>query len=347
MTDDDPLIPPSTRVFVLGNHVQACCWQVARLPLPGETLQATRFQMEAGGKGLNVAIGLRRLGAQVQALIGCGNDAAGTALLALLAAEGVDGSHVHRLPGAASGWGAGLIGADGRNCIAVYPGANLLLTAAHAEAARGAIEAAALVYGQFETALAAVEAAFDIAHRRGVPTVLNPSPWQAPPAGLRAGTHTLVANEVEAAALLGLPAGAGEDLPADADDAAREVAQRLPALTADWPALRRLVVTLGERGALGTERDGHGSWAVQHAPAQPITAVDTLGAGDGFACGYCAAVLAGQPLAAALAWGNLCGARVAAQRGVLQALPGAAWLRQALAPSGTGGPADQAASCMR
>ena len=61
-------------VFVLGNFVQACCWFVPRLPLPGESLAATGLHIEAGGKGLNVAIGLQRLGAQVSTLIGCGDD---------------------------------------------------------------------------------------------------------------------------------------------------------------------------------------------------------------------------------------------------------------------------------
>lgn len=328
----EPPAPPRPRAFVLGNHVQACCWQVPRLPLPGETLQATHFAMEPGGKGLNVAIGLQRLGARVQTLIGCGADAAGDALLALLAAEGVDTTHVHRLPGATSGWGAGMIGADGRNCIAVFPGANLLLTAAHAERARGAIESAALVYGQFETALAAVEAAFAMAHRRGVPTVLNPSPWQPPAAALRAATHSLLVNETEAAALLervdGTATATWLDGRIDAADLAAALRRLLPLIATDWPALRRLVVTLGAQGALGAERQDQG-WTLLHAGAPAIEVVDTLGAGDGFASGYCAAVLAGQPLAEALAWGNLCGAQVASRHGVLQALPGVDWLRQA------------------
>ena len=91
------------------------------------------FSFRSLGLGLALAGSL--------ALAGCGQDAAADELLALLATEGVDATHVHRLPGP-SGWGAGLIGADGHNTIAVYPGANGLLTAAHAEAARSAIEAA-------------------------------------------------------------------------------------------------------------------------------------------------------------------------------------------------------------
>mgnify|MGYP003602271472 FL=1 len=317
---------PPPRAFVLGNFVQACCWQVARLPAPGETLQAHGFHKEAGGKGLNVAVGLQRLGARVQTLIGCGQDAAADELLALLATEGVDATHVHRLPGP-SGWGAGLIGADGHNTIAVYPGANGLLTAAHAEAARSAIEAAALVYGQFETALPAVQVALEIAHRQGVPTVLNPSPWQAPPAALRSATHTLIVNELEAAGLLDAPAL----LTLAVADIARAVRQRQQALAIAWPALRRLVVTLGARGALGAERGDDGGWRLVHVPAPAVDALDTVGAGDGFACGYVTAVLAGQALGTALVWGNLCGAHVAARRGVLDALPFAAQLEGLLA----------------
>ena len=316
----DPIVvttPPLPRAFVLGNFVQACCWHVARLPQAGETLEAHHLQIEPGGKGLNVAVCLQRLGVAVDTLIGCGDDAAGDALLALLAREGLATTHVHRLAGP-SGWGAGLIGADGSNCIAVHPGANRLLTAAHAEAARGAIEAARLVYGQFETALVAVEAAFAIAQARGVPTLLNPSPWQAPPEALRAATHTVIVNEVEAVDLLALP----QPLDGTPQGAARAVAAALAGFHAHWPAARRLVVTLGEHGALGAEFDDE-RWSMWHAPARAINAVDTLGAGDGFSSGYALAVLQGRALPMALAWGNLCGAHVAARTGVIDALPDA------------------------
>lgn len=301
------------RVFVLGNFVQACCWMVPRLPLPGETLVATGLHIEAGGKGLNVAICLQRLGQEVSTLIGCGSDAAGQQLLQLLEREGVSTQHVHTLPGA-SGWGSGWIGADGQNAIAVYPGANLMLTAAHAQLAQTAICQAQLVYGQFETSLPAVDAAFAIAHAHGVPAVLNPSPWQTPSGTVRASTHTLIVNETEALQLLALPSA----LVGNAAQCAAAVQAALPALWAAWPAAQRLIVTLGEQGSLAWERHAANH---RHVAAPTITAVDTVGAGDAFASGYCAAVLAGCDLETALTWGNTCGAHVASVAGVLDALP--------------------------
>jgi ribokinase len=306
--------PTCSAAFVLGNFVQACCWSVPRLPLPGETLVATGVHIEPGGKGLNVAVCLQRLGVQVSTLIGCGSDAPGAQLLELLEREGVNTAHVHRLAGA-SGWGSGWIGEDGQNAIAVYPGANLLLTPDHVARAHSAIDAAQLVYGQFETSLPAVEAALQYAHARGVTTVLNPSPWQHPSSVVRAHTHTVVVNEMEAQGLLGLAAA----LQGSAQDCAQQISRLLSAFWLQWPGAQRLVVTLGAVGSLAFERAT--SQSCSYAPAPSVLAVDTVGAGDAFASGYCAAVLAGASLANALVWGNACGAYLASQAGVLDALP--------------------------
>jgi ribokinase len=313
--------PP--KVFVLGNFVQACCWNVPRLPHPGETLVATGVNIEAGGKGLNVAVCLQRLGIQVSTLIGCGTDTAGADLLVLLAREGISTNHVYRLAGS-SGWGSGWIAADGQNAIAVYPGANLLLDREHVDLASVEITQSQLVYGQFETALVAVQAAFSIAHASGIPTVLNPSPWQPPPADLRHNTNTVIVNETEASGLLAMTSS----LAGSPADCASQIAHYMPVFWQQWPSAQCLVVTLGEGGSLGFDRNEMSHcW---HVSARNIVAVDTVGAGDAFASGYCAAKLAGKGLSEALLWGNLCGGYLASQAGVLGALPNADMLSKLL-----------------
>jgi ribokinase len=309
----------ASKVFVLGNFVQACCWNVPRLPQPGETLVASGVNIEAGGKGLNVAICMQRLGAQVSTLIGCGSDSAGTDLLALLEREGISAAHVHQLPGA-SGWGSGWIAADGQNAIAVYPGANLLLGREHVDLASVEIANTQLVYGQFETALVAVQEAFKIAHASGIATVLNPSPWQLPPEDLRHHTHTVIVNETEAKGLLAMTSSLAGSVAA----CVSQIASYMPIFWRQWPSAQCLIVTLGEGGSLGFDRREMSiCW---HVSASDIVAVDTVGAGDAFASGYCAAKLAGKELAEALRWGNVCGGYLASQAGVLGALPNAAML---------------------
>ena len=305
----------SPTAVVLANFVQACCWQVDRAPAAGETRRAQGFHSEPGGKGLNVAVALQRLGMQVTPILAHGQDVAGDQLRALLQREGLDLAHVHALP-MASGWGAGFIEPDGQNRIAVFPGANDHLLPAHVRQAQAAIARAALVYGQFEAALDAVVEALALAHAAGVHTVLNPSPWQPLPPTLRNVVHTHLVNETEASALLGF------DVPALVASGTGALLHALQADTRFWPShpgARLLVITLGALGCVAWLRDGP---APIHAPGEAACGLgDTMGCGDAFAAGFCWAIAQGLDLQRALAVGNRCGAHLAAHPGVLEALP--------------------------
>jgi ribokinase len=299
------------RLVVLGSFIQACCWFVDRLPNPGETFVASSLSIEAGGKGLNVAIGARRLGADVKVLLGIGRDAAGDALLDLLAQENLAADHVWRLA-PQSGHGAGLIAADGKNVIAVYPGPNLLVGEAHIARAADAIAAADLVYGQLETSIDAVTAAFRCARRHGIGTVLNASPWQELPQDLLAVTDIVIVNEVEAGGLLALAVPPSASL----HECAAFMASKMDALWNRWTG-SLLIVTLGEKGCLAFERSG-----LAHAvPAFGIEAIDSTGAGDAFAAAFCWAYGSREPLETALHLANAAGALMASRAGVLDALP--------------------------
>jgi ribokinase len=299
------------RLVVLGSFIQACCWFVDRLPNPGETLVASSLSIEAGGKGLNVAIGARRFGADVNVLLGIGRDAASDALLDLLAKENLAANHVWRLA-PQSGHGTGLIAADGQNAIAIYPGPNLLVGEDHIASAAAAIAAADLVYGQLETSIAAVTAAFRFARRNGVGTVLNASPWQDLPQELLDLTEILIVNEVEASGLLKLAAPMAGSL----HECAALLRGKMDILWDRWKG-SLLIVTLGEKGCLAFERRG----LVYFAPAFGIQALDSTGAGDAFASAFCCAYGAREPLETALHYANAAGALMASRIGVLEALP--------------------------
>lgn len=78
----------------------------------------------------------------------------------------------------------------------------------------------------------------------------------------------------------------------------------------------RLVIKRGARGAtLWQDARAH------HAPAIPVTVLDTIGAGDAFTAGYLSGVLDGLPPAAALDRGIVAGAFAVAAIGDWEGLP--------------------------
>lgn len=311
------MLPSSPRpVFVIGSFVMACCWFARRLPARGEHLHADGFLMEPGGKGLNVAVGLRRLGTPVHLLLGVGNDPAADALHRLLRNERLPEAHVHRFAGA-SGHGMGLIDDAGDNIIVVHPGANHRLGAEHAHAATADIAASAVVYGQFEVADAVLAEAFRLARQAGTPTVLNPSPWRPIAPELLRHVDTLLLNEQEALALF-----SPESKPSES-----KLEQDWTAHASRWrhahPGID-LVITLAAAGCMVWQHDAA---APSHHPAQAVEAVDTTGCGDAFAAAWCSGLANQASPDATVTLALAAGAWVAARPGVLAALPMAADLR--------------------
>ena len=315
----------ATRLFVLGSFVNACCAEVERLPRPGESLRASRFTSEPGGKGFNVAIGARRLGAEVDCLVAIGDDAFGRIAEAAFAAAGISTDLVRRYA-VPTGAGVGLIRADGETIVAVYPGANSSLCAEDVRAAAAHVARAAVVTAQFEITDPPILEAFEIARHAGGTTLLNPSPFRLPPVALLAATSVLVVNEREAAdlaAALGLTEGLiGPDLGSRLADA---VHVRGPDM---------LVVTLGAAGAVAWVR---GESEPLRQPAFAVEAVDSLGAGDAFVAALAVGLGEGRPLAECLRRAAAAGAIVATRAGVHIGLPSRAEI-DVLAPSESASP---------
>lgn len=297
-------------VFVVGSLVVACCARVARCPEPGESLIATDFIMEAGGKGFNVALAVHRLGVPVDGVFAVGNDAPGLFMRRHFADMGLADDALCVLE-TATGAGVGLIQEDGETRIAVYPGANAHLSAEHVVAKAERLRGADLVFAQFEVSDAPIAAAFALARGAGVTTMLNPSPYRPISAAILAATDVIVVNEQEAAALA-------------ADRHWTGPYEGLAALLAQ-AGVGGLIVTRGGRGARAW---WHGKPIEQ--PAFPVEVVDGIGAGDAFAGSVIAALVKGESFGEALRWGCAAGALATTQLGLVQALPDMARLQTML-----------------
>ncbi len=293
-------------IFVLASFVAACSAKVSRLPQPGESQTAQAFTLEAGGKGLNLAMGARRLGAQVDGLLAIGDDLFAALAAPALARAGLPERMLRRFDGP-TGSGVGFTDQHGENCLAVFPGANLRLSAAEVRAAAEPVRQAKLVLAQFEVGDAPIAEAFRLARASGARTLLNPSPFRAIDPDILAHCSILVLNRVEAFAALGLEASKRAEPEAMQDLAAQ--------LMAGGP--EAVVVTLGADGALLCRRDA----APLYQPAFEVETVDTLGAGDAFAAGLAVSLVEGHGWALALRRAAACGALATRKLGVFDALP--------------------------
>ncbi len=106
--------------------------RLERLPRPGETLSATEFGRQPGGKGANQALAAARLGASVTLIGAVGDDELGEFALSGLRAAGVRLEIERR---GQTGVALIYLDAAGETEIAVWPGANALLTPREVEGA--------------------------------------------------------------------------------------------------------------------------------------------------------------------------------------------------------------------
>lgn len=254
-----------------------------RLPRPGETVMGDSYREHAGGKGLNQAVAAARAGARTAFVGALGDDHAGELLAGVLVNEGIDTSHVRRVP---EPTGRALIGVagDGENSIIVIGGANLTVRADDLPEAR-------VVLAQLEVPGDAVTRAFARSRASGAVTVLNPAPAVQVSADLLGMCDVVVPNESEAESL----GGAAQLLAAGA---------------------KAVVVTMGARGAALHTRDG-----VVAIEPFVVDAIDTTAAGDSFCGALAARLAAGDELPDALRFAAAAGALCATNAGAVPSIP--------------------------
>ena len=120
--------------LVLGNVAIDETMRAPQLPARGATVLVGPPARDLGGKGANQAIVLRRAVPDVRFVAAVGDDAAADWIVATLAEEGLDPSHLVPVPGP-SDRSLIFVGPDGDNAIASTSHCSDALTPAHAEAA--------------------------------------------------------------------------------------------------------------------------------------------------------------------------------------------------------------------
>jgi ribokinase len=290
-------------VCVVGSTAVDLVARVPRLAKTGETLVGSAFALSNGGKGGNQAVMAAKLGAAVTIVTRVGSDAFGDGALANYRANGIDVTYVARDALLPSGVAVILVNDAAQNSIVIVPGANGALSVDDVANAQTAIEAATVLVCQLEVPVATVLAAFQIARRAGVVTILNPAPAVAVPQELWRLTDVAVPNETEAETLTGI--GVVDDR--DAERAGRALLAR---------GTGAAIVTLGQRGSLIVTPE-----RIERIASPVVKAVDATGAGDAFVGTLAYCLGAGFSLFEAAQRANLVGAFSVTGRGTQISYP--------------------------
>lgn len=257
-----------------------------------------------GGKGANQAVAVAQLGVPTQMVGRVGNDDFGQQLLAQLRSTGVDANAVWVDESVHSGVAAIAINETGENSIIVIPGANGQVDETDVARLKPLLSEASVLLLQLEIPLPAVCAAAVAAQKAGVTVILDPAPVHGNlPNNLYALTDIITPNAVEATQLTGIDV----TTPEGANQAAQALRQR---------GVKTAIVKLGDRGVCCATAS-----ETFFVPAFPVSAVDTVAAGDGFNGGLAAALVRGLSLKEAIVWGSAAGAIAATQPGAQSSLP--------------------------
>jgi len=233
-------------------------------PRPGETIFGKKFDLGFGGKGANQAVAARLCGANVGIVAKVGSDLFGPATIKNFESQGIDATHVRIAEGVSSGVAPIFVDPSGQNRIIVVKGANDTLSPEDVDAAACLLRKANTIVLQFEIPLLTVNHTVKFARANGIRCIVNPAPAQQVDLREIRTADYFVPNESEAEALTGMPVQSVDEAKRCAEFLLRQ-------------GIRRVIITLGERGSLVAGPDG-----MELIPAFKVQAVDTTGAGDAF-----------------------------------------------------------------
>ncbi len=249
-------------ILVIGSANTDLVIHSPKMPKLGETLTGSDFQINAGGKGLNQAVAIAKLGGEVSFLGAVGDDANGTLLLDCLKEHKVD---FEGIPLQNTPTGTAMITVvEGDNFILLTPGANHCLTPQIIEEKEPLIAQSDYCVLQLEIPLDSVCKVCELAKKHNTKVVLNPAPFTQLPQSLFSKIDYFIPNEHEAQALTGI---AIED-----ENSAIEAVKHIKQL-----GVNTVMITLGDKGCVYNNKEE----IVVH-PAIPTKAVDTTAAGDCF-----------------------------------------------------------------
>ncbi|KAM3962060.1 ribokinase [Aphomia sociella] len=258
-SEKDNVVP---KIVVVGSCSVDFTTYAPRLPKPGETLHGTKFTTSYGGKGANQCVASAKLGGNTFMIARLGDDHWGEKYKQHLLDVGINVTYVHITPNVTTGIAQISVAESGENQIVIVPGSNSYLSKSDISESAELIEYADVLIGQLETPFETTLEAFKL--NKGL-KLLNAAPAREDIQEILPHCSILCVNESEASILTNM----------DVDLSNAPVALKKLIETGCETA----IITLGENGAVYSSKQEP---KPIHVLCDPVTPVDTTGAGDAF-----------------------------------------------------------------
>lgn len=250
-------------VLVVGSFIVDCIARCDRAPEAGETVVGNSFNIYLGGKGANQAFAAKRMGSETIIAGAIGDDVFGKDFLKALKKEGFDTSFI-KIVKNFTGTSLVTVEESGQNRICMTPGANLDYSVEDLNTLEETISGANVIVTQLEMRYEVMKHLAELAKKHHKKFILNPAPARIIEDEVFPNIYIITPNETELGILDNQKISTFDEYVAGA----KELLKR---------GVENVIVTLGEKGSLLVNKDGH-----QLVAACKVNVIDTVGAGDAF-----------------------------------------------------------------
>ncbi|MEG1426320.1 MAG: PfkB family carbohydrate kinase [Oscillospiraceae bacterium] len=249
------------KIVVVGSLNMDTLAALKEFPKIGETAATEYRTVTPGGKGLNQAVGVAKLGMEVFLIGKVGKDYEGSSLFDFLLSNKVNAEGVTNTSLAATGHAYIYVQRDGESGIVLYDGANGKLTEQDVLQNTPLFENASFCLLQTEIDIKVVECAAELAYKNQAKIILKPSAIETVSDELLKKIYLFMPNEQEMRRLCPSHMELGE--------MAAYYLQK---------GVENVIITLGSRGCFWSNGEEQ-----RYYPAEKFKAIDTTGAADAFA----------------------------------------------------------------
>lgn len=246
---------------------------VESLPVSGRSTMTTNLALYPGGKAINMAIGVSRLGAMARVIGTIGSDMDADIIFSSLKNHNVDDSWIRRCPDCSTGKAFILVQPNGESTISLLTGANDRLLPEDVLNNPEAFENIQYCLLQTEVPQQPLIQAARLAREHGAQTILKPSACSYLEPELLKYTDIIVPNSNELAALY-------------PDKNFEEQMEYFLDV-----GISTIITTFGDKGCCLKTREQETFF-----PAIEFTAVDNTGASDAFICALTVYLQDGYPM---------------------------------------------------